>query len=363
MNRVRIAVIGVGHLGKEHARILAGLPEVELVGVADVNYDQAQQVARRLNTQAFQDSWPLLNLVDAASIVVPSTYHLAVAREFLKRGIPLLIEKPLALTVAQSQELVDLAEEHGAVLQVGHIERFNPAFEELRKRPFQPKWICAKRMGPYTGRATDVGVVLDLMIHDLDLLLALVQAPVRSIEAVGMSCYGGHEDLANARVHFANGCVAEITASRASPTPIRQMQLWGSEGFAEVDFATRKLTMVQPSEQVRRHGLDPARLDPASRARIREELFSRHLEMLTIEGKAQDQLTCELQNFVHCVRTGDTPRVSGKDALAAMAVAEQILSAIKEHRWDGSEAGPQGPFELPAPSGLLFPHRVEQGVA
>ena len=364
MKRTRVAVVGVGHLGKEHARIFAGLPEVELVGVADVNLDQAQQVARRLNTQAFQDSWPLLNLVDAASIVVPSTYHLSVAREFLKRGIPLLIEKPLALTVAQSQELVDLAEEHGAVLQVGHIERFNPAFEELTRRPLQPKWIGRQRMGPYTGkRATDVGVVLDLMIHDLDLLLTLVQAPVRSIEAVGMSCYGGHEDLANARIQFANGCVAEITASRASPTPTRQMQIWGPEGFAEVDFASRKLTLVQPSEQVRRQGLDPARLDPASRARIREELFTRHLEMLTIEGKAQDQLTCELQHFVKCVRTGQTPRVSGRNALAAMKVAEQILNAIKEHRWDGSSSGPQGPFSLPTPLGLLFPHRVEQDVA
>ena len=155
MKRVRVAVVGVGHLGKEHARILAGLPEVELVGVADVNYDQAQQVARRLGTQAFQDSWPLLNLVDAASIVVPSTYHLAVAREFLKRGISLLIEKPLALTVAQSQELVDLAEEHGALLQVGHIERFNPAFEELTRRPIRPSFVEAERHGPFTGRSLE----------------------------------------------------------------------------------------------------------------------------------------------------------------------------------------------------------------
>src|SRR4051794_22534609 len=132
MKRVRVAVVGVGHLGKEHARVLAGLADVELVGVADVNFEQAQSVARRLNTQAFNDYWPLLNLVDAASIVVPTTYHLAVAREFLKRGIPLLVEKPLARTVAEAQEIVALADQHGAILQVGHIERFNPAFEELR---------------------------------------------------------------------------------------------------------------------------------------------------------------------------------------------------------------------------------------
>jgi predicted dehydrogenase len=363
MKRVRVAVVGVGHLGKEHARILAGLPNVDLVGVADANLDQAQSVARRFNTQAFQEYWPLLNLVDAACIVVPTTYHLVVAREFLKRSIPLLVEKPLALTVTESQELVDCADQHGALLQVGHIERFNPAFEELCARPFQPKWICARRMGPFTGRATDVGVVLDLMIHDLDLVLTLVQAPVRSIDAIGMSCYGGHEDLANARLHFANGCVADITASRASPTASRQMQLWGPEGYAEVDFASRKLTLVQPSEQVRRHGLDPARLDPASRARIREELFTRHLETRTIDGQAQDQLTCELQQFIASVQTGATPRVTGKDALAAIGAAEKILQAIKEHRWDGTTAGPRGPFQMPAPCGLLFPHQVDQEVA
>ena len=363
MKRVRVAVVGVGHLGKEHARILAGLPEVELVGVADVNLDQAQAVARRHNTLAFNDYWPLLNLVDAASIVVPTTYHVGVAREFLKRGIPLLVEKPLARTVVEAQELVDLADRHGAVLQVGHIERFNPAYEDLRSRPFRPKFVRAQRMGPFTGRSTDVGVVLDLMIHDLDLLLGLVQAPVRSVEAVGMSCYGGHEDVANARLHFVTGCIAEVTASRASPTASRQMQLWGPEGYAEVDFGSRKLTLVQPSEQVRRHGLDPARLDPASRSRIREELFTRHLELLTIDGKAQDQLTCELQEFITSVQTGKAPRVSGQDGLAAIGVAEQILQAIRDHCWDGTLAGPKGPFQLPAPGGLLFPHRAAQDVA
>jgi predicted dehydrogenase len=353
MKRIRVAVIGVGHLGKEHARILASLPDVELVGVADVNHEQAQAVARRHNTQAFSDYWPLLNNVDAATIVVPTSYHLAVGREFLKRGIPLLIEKPLACTVAESQELVELAQQHGAVLQVGHIERFNPAYEDLRTRPLQPKLIRAQRMGPFTGRSTDVGVVLDVMIHDLDLVLGLVQAPVRSVDAVGVSVFGGHEDIASARLHFANGCVADVTANRASPTASRQMQLWGPEGYAEVDFAARKLTLVQPSEQVRRHGLDPARLDPASRARIREELFTRHLELTTVDGKAQDQLTCELQDFINCVRTGQTPRVSGEDGLAAIGVAEQILQSIHANAGESSLL----------PGGLLFAHRADQEVA
>ncbi|MBI1830861.1 MAG: Gfo/Idh/MocA family oxidoreductase [Planctomycetes bacterium] len=351
MKKLRVAVVGVGHLGKDHARILAGLPEVELVGVADVNHEQAQHIARQYRTQAFSDYWPLLNLVDAASIVVPTTYHLAVAREFLKRGIPLLVEKPLARTVAEAQELVDLSHANGAILQVGHIERFNPAYEDLRTRPLRPTLIRAERMGPFTGRSTDVGVVLDLMIHDLDVLLDLTRSTVQSVDAIGMSVFGGHEDIASARMHFGNGCVAEVVASRASPTGSRKMQLWGPEGFAECDFAARKLTLVQPSDQVRRHGLDPARLDPASRARIREELFTRHLEVISIDGKAQDQLTCELQEFVTSVRTGQQPRCTGREGLAAIRVAEQILHSIGEKK------------DVATAVGLLFPHRTNQDVA
>jgi predicted dehydrogenase len=238
-------------------------------------------------------------------------------------------------------------------LQVGHIERFNPAFEELRKRALQPKLIRAQRLGPFTGRSTDVGVILDLMIHDLDLVLALIQAPVRSVAATAISVFGAHEDIASARLEFANGAVAEITASRASPTASRTMQLWGPEGFAEADFAARKLTLVQPSDEVRRHGLDPARLDPASRSRIREELFTRHLEMLTIDGKTQDQLTCELNEFARSVNTGETPRVTGNDGLAALKIAERILCDLRQRE----------SLTMAASANRLFPHPQKQNVA
>jgi predicted dehydrogenase len=363
MKRLRMAVIGVGHLGKEHARILSSLPEVELVGVADLNLEHAQNVARRLGTQAFSDYWPLLNLVDAASVVVPTSLHAPVAREFLRRGIPLLVEKPLVASVAEADELVDLAERHGAVLQVGHIERFNPAYEDLRRRPLRPHFIRAQRQGPFTGRSTDVGVVLDLMIHDIDLLLDLVGAPVCAVTALGLSVFGGQEDVANARLEFANGCVAELTASRASPSPLRQMQTWAAEGYAELDLGQRRLTLLQASERVRQHGLDPARLDPASRARLREELFGRHLELCTLDSKAHDQLTAELEHFVACVQTGTTPRVSGTDARAALAVAEKILACVREHSWDGTPAGPRGPRQMPLSQGLLFAHPADQEVA
>jgi predicted dehydrogenase len=361
MKRLRMAVIGVGHLGKEHARILAGLPNVDLVGVADVNRDQAEAVARNLGTQAFGDFWPLLNLVDAASIAVPTTYHVAVAREFLRRGISLLVEKPLALDVAGAEELIGFAKESGAVLQVGHIERFNPAFEELQRRTIRPLLIRAQRVGPFTGRSTDIGVVLDLMIHDLDLLLTLAGSPVQSVSALGMSVFGGHEDVASVRLTFSSGCVAEVMASRASAAPSRVMQIWASEGYAELDFAQRRITLVQPSESVRKHGLDPARLDPASRARLREELFGRHLHARVIDGGACDQLTVELQEFVNAVRDGDRPRVAGEDGRNAIALAGEILQQIRTHAWEGSTGA--GPLQLPPPLGLLFSGSPAQAVA
>ncbi len=355
MSPLRMAVIGVGHLGKEHARILAALPDVELVGVADVNAEQAQVVARRCGTQAFADYRPLLNLVDAATVVVPTTYHAPVAGEFLRRGIPVLVEKPLAATPPEAQGLADLARAHGALLQVGHIERFNPAFEELQRHRLQPKFVACERLGPYSGRSTDIGAVMDLMIHDLDLVLALVGAPVESVHAVGVTVFGRHEDVANARLVFANGCVANVTASRASVTPKRRMQVWAPEGYAGVDFARRHLTLVQPSAEVRRHGLDPRRLDPASQARFKDELFGRHLQVLELDRNAGDQLTRELQEFVHCARTGSRPRVGGDEACAAVALAGRVLDSLRGHRWDGSAAGPAGPMQPPAPLGPLFP--------
>jgi predicted dehydrogenase len=354
MARVRVAVIGVGHLGRQHARILAGLPDVELVGVADVNGDQAQAIARQYSTAAYTVHWPLLNLVDAAVIAVPSVDHFAVARDFLRRGIHLLVEKPLTTTLAQAQDLVALAREHGALLQVGHIERFNPAFEELQRRPLQPKFLECHRVGPFTGRSTDIGVVLDLMIHDLDLLLALVKSPVVAVEALGASLLGGHEDVVHARLTFANGSMANLTASRITPRPIRRLRIYAPEGYVGVDFAKRHLVLVQPSEQLRRQGLDPGLLTPTGLSRLREELFERHLQLCELDCNNGDQLTRELREFVSCVQTGQQPRVSGEDGARAIELASQILASVQAHRWDSGADGPAGPDKMPAPLGLLF---------
>jgi predicted dehydrogenase len=297
----------------------------------------------------------LLHLVDATVLAVPTTHHYVLAAEFLRRGIPLLVEKPLASSLEQAEELVAIARQQRLVLQVGHIERFNPAFEALQRYCFQPKFVECERLGPFTGRSTDIGVVLDLMIHDLDLLLSLIQAPVRSVEALGVAIFGGQEDIANARLLFANGCVANLTASRASPISKRTMRLWSPEGYVSLDFAKRRLTLIQPSEELRRHGLDPSKLNPAARALLKDELFGRHFQVLGQDcNTGGDQLTGELRHFVHCVQRGNRPRVNGEDGRDALHLATQILQSIRGHLWEGDASGAKGPCQLPAPKGTFF---------
>lgn len=354
MARLRLGVVGVGHLGKEHARILAGLPDVALIGVADPNIAQAEAVSLRCATQAYSDHRPLLDLVDAAVIVAPTAHHHAIACDFLRRGIPLLVEKPLAADFDRAEEMVNLAHEHGTILQVGHIERFNPAFEELSRRPLRPKYISCERCGGFTGRSTDVGAVLDLMIHDLDLVLALVQSKVTSVWAMGVALLGGHEDMARARVTFANGCVADFAVSRVHPAPIRRMQIWGAEGYAGVDFAKRHLTMMQPSEAVRQGRYDSRRLDATSTASLKAELFGRHIQMQEINCNGGDQLTAELQDFLASIRHGRSPRVDGTAGRDAVALATRIIDSLNHHAWDGNSANFVGPHEFPAASGTLF---------
>jgi predicted dehydrogenase len=355
MTRLRMAVIGVGHLGQHHARILSEQPDVELVGVVDADGDRAAAVAGRCRSRGFDRVEHLPDGIDAVSVVTPTSFHHQVAGEFLRRGVPVLVEKPMCKTVAEADELIDLAREAGVPVQVGHIERFNPAFEELIRRPIRPAFIEAERHGPFTGRSTDIGAVLDLMIHDLDLILSLVGGPVREVQAVGASVFGGHEDMVNARLVFEAGCVAHVTASRITQRPKRRLRVWASEGYAGIDFVSRKLSLVQVSDDVRRHGLRPDKMDPGSRARLKDDLFGRHLETLTVDGDRNgDQLTAELRHFIDCVRTGRQPRVSGEDGRDALALAERVLEAVRAHQWEGTADGAVGPHRMPKPVGKLF---------
>jgi predicted dehydrogenase len=349
MSRTRVAVVGVGHLGRHHARVLASLPDVELVGVVDARIEQAEAVAEACGTRAFSDYRELLDKFDAVSVAVPTRFHRQVAGAFLERGIPAMIEKPLATTLAEAEELVAIAEKAGVPLQVGHIERFNPALSALDGLPLRPKYIAAERLGTYTFRSTDIGVVLDLMIHDIDLVLSMVSAPVVSVAAVGVSVFGGHEDVANARVQFADGCVANLTASRASYQAVRKMRIWGAEGYATLDFATKHGTLIRPSDRLRTGHVDLEGLDLGQPAAVKERIFGKILRVDQVQTESREPLALELEDFIAAVRTGSRPRVTGVDALAAVSLADQILRSVNEHHWEGIPSGPTGPLDIPEP--------------
>jgi len=356
MKPLRVGVVGVGHLGRHHARILNSFPDAKLVGVVDADLKQAQRIAESYQAQAYDRFEPLLDQVDAVSVVTPTSFHHQVASAFLSRGIACLVEKPICKTVAEAEDLIELARRSGAPLQVGHIERFNPAFEELMSRSITPKFLEAERHGPFTGRSTDIGAVLDLMIHDLDLILTMVPGPVREVHAVGAAVLGGHEDMVNARIVFESGCVAHVTASRISARPKRRLRIWAPEGYAGIDFVSRKVHFVQVSEEVRRHGLRLDHMDPQARERLKEEFFGRHLEVFGVDGDRNgDQLTAELRHFLDCVRSGRTPRVSGEAGRDALALAHRVLEALRQHQWEGHAEGAVGPNQMPAPIGKLFP--------
>ncbi len=348
MSALRVAVIGVGHLGRHHARVLAGIEGVDLVGVADARIEQARAVAEPLGTRAFDDYRALLDQVDAVSVAVPTSLHREVAGAFLERGIPTLVEKPLASSLAEADALVTLARQRGTILQVGHIERFNPALASLDGLGLRPKYVHAERLGLYTFRSTDIGVVLDLMIHDIDLLLSLVPTPVRSVSALGLNLFGGHEDIANARIEFEDGCVADLTASRASLQAVRKMRIWGAEGYAALDFATKQASIVRPSDALRQGVLDLDGLDLTKPAEVKTHLFGgKVFRVDQVHNEGREPLALELEDFVRAVREGTRPRVTGEDALRAMRLADQILQSLNAHQWEGHPAGPIGPRDLP----------------
>jgi predicted dehydrogenase len=312
---------------------------VELVGVADTRPEQAREVATRTGTRSFDHYRELLEIVDAVSIAVPTCVHREVAGAFLERGIATLVEKPLAASLFEAEELARLASERGALLQVGHIERFNPALSTLENLPIRPRYIEAERLSTYTFRSTDIGVVLDLMIHDLDLVLAMVPAAVRLVMGVGVSVFGGHEDIANAWIEFEDGTVACLAASRASVHASRKMRIYGAEGHASLDFATKQGTLIRPSDRLRRGELDIDDLDISAPAAVKERVFGRILRVDQVQGEGPEPLAQELADFVQAARGVALPRVSGQEALRAMRLADQVIQEIKAHRWEGAETG------------------------
>ena len=356
MRKLRLAVVGAGHLGGFHAQKIARNQQTELIAVADPDANCRARVATQWNARAVADHRQLFGQVDAVVIAAPTRLHHSIGLDFLERGIHVLVEKPLAADLGEADELVSAARRKRVVLQVGHVERFNPAMTAAACYVRDPKFIEATRASGFTFRSTDIGVVLDLMIHDLDLILAMVRSPVRKVDALGVSVLGGHEDAANARLEFENGCVANLNASRVSPEPARRMSIWSSRAFASIDFATRSTTVIHPSEMLLTRRFDVESLGGDEIEHYRTHLFDEHLRIRTIESAAVDALSLELDDFVESILTARQPRVSGEQARDAVAVADLILAKIREHGWSERVDGPAGPLATPSPSIIPAPH-------
>jgi predicted dehydrogenase len=345
MKGLRYLVVGVGALGRHHARIAAGLEGVELVAVADPFAAQGRAVAADVGARWVSDFREVIEAVDAASIVVPTSLHRRIASEFIDRGVAVLVEKPLARNVEEGRALVAAAARTGSILQVGHIERFNPAFRELAARAAAPKYIRAERLSPYAFRSMDISAVHDLMIHDIDLVLALSSAPLVQVEAFGVCLLGGHADAVHARLKFADGCIADLVANRVHPEPRRRLQVWSASGCVTADLQSREVTHYRPSARLQRGELPHALAQQpgADIAQLKDAVFREFIDIDRPPIEPCDQLTAEIGHFVDCVRSGRTPLVDGRAGLAALEVAEQITACVAAHAWNGDAAGPIGP--------------------
>lgn len=327
---IRVAVIGVGALGRHHARILSRMEGVDLVGVADPNATQAQAVAEQHGNRWVTDYRELMDDCEAVSLVAPTFLHHDIAADCLKRGKHILVEKPLTANVAQAEALIELALEKDCVLQVGHIERFNPAFELLcESLTSQPRYIRAERLSPFPFRSLDIGAIHDLMIHDIELVLHLTGTMPSRVEAFGSRIMGAHEDTVQARLHFPSGSVADITASRVSPGVRRSLQVWSTTEHLTADLQERTVSVLRPTEELLCGPAMEERMRSGEEvAELKGRVFGEFIEQETLQGSDCDALTAELREFTDCARTHVEPRVSGKCGLRAVQVADRVLEAL-----------------------------------
>jgi predicted dehydrogenase len=341
MNRVKLAVVGVGALGQHHARILSDMPGAELVGVVDSREEQGREIAARFSTKWFASPDQIQPLVQGVVIAVPTIHHHDVGLPFLEAGIPVLMEKPLANSLQAAQTLQRMAAFRRTTLQVGHVERFNPAFELLQQKIDRPLYIRAQRVSPYTFRSTDIGVVHDLMIHDIDLVLALTGESVVSVEAFGAVTFGPHEDMAMARLKTSSGIVIDITASRMSPVAERTIQVFSTNGCVTADLNKRTVSSWQPVAPLATNPslvqqIIAATPDPLT---LKNEVFTKWITNETIQASNADALTAELNDFVRCIQTDSRPRVSGEDAVKALEVADRVLAGMAKWSWQDKITG------------------------
>jgi len=339
----RVAVVGAGRMGKLHARVVSELPGSQLVCVVDANPAAADALAKQRGCTPLTHPADAVPLCDAAIIAVPTKFHLDAARPFLQAGKSVLIEKPLAPDVHTAREIIELARQSGAHIQVGHTERFNPAVLSISQYAVTPKFIQADRISPFTFRSADVGVVLDMMIHDIDLVLTFAASRVVDVHAIGVAVIGKHEDICNARLQFANGCVANITASRLAVKTERKMRIFSEQAYLSVDFALKTGVVIEKQDNL--DLIQMAReLDVTDLAELAASVDYTKLlnfEQLVVDDSVEP-LRRQADAFRRTVKEGAEPVVSAQAGLAAIETAYQILDAIAHHHWDGDATGRAG---------------------
>lgn len=313
MEKLKVGVIGVGYLGRFHAQKYAALEGVQLIGVADIDGGQAEKVAAECNCRPFTDYFDLLPLVDAVSIAVPTSYHHKIAGECLDAAIDVLLEKPMTVTLEEADDLIAKADSKELILQIGHLERFNPAVQAMEPSLTTPVFIESHRIATFKNRGVDVDVVLDLMIHDIDIILNIIKSPIKTIHTVGAPVATANTDIANARLIFENGATANVTVSRISRTNVRQMRIFQPGSYINVDFGNKKVMTIELSEELRESGMPKQVVD-----------------LRTFEGG--DALMSEITSFVGHVKERSKPAVSGVEGRRALDVALQVMAQIKEHQ-------------------------------
>jgi len=309
VKKIRVGVVGVGYLGQFHAEKYASMEGVELAGVVDIDAPRAKEIAKRCRVQPFFHHSHLFGKVQAVSIAVPTLLHYPITKDFFLQGIDVLLEKPISQTLEEADELIELAESKGLIFQVGHLERFNGALSALQGMVQSPLYIEAHRLSPFPGRGTDVNVVLDVMIHDIDILLSLVNSKVREIDAVGIPILTPHSDIANARIEFENGCRANVTASRVSKEKIRRTRIFLPNGTLSIDYLTQKVSFSKRVDDPIKHKIP--------------EIVTEEIPVTKV-----DSLEAEIHSFLQSVRDRKRVRVSGWDGKRALEVALQIIQKI-----------------------------------
>lgn len=334
--KIKVAVLGVGSLGKEHARIyaeLAAAGKVEFAGVYDTSSANAEKIREKYGAPIFDSLEQAFVAADAFSIVTPTVKHYDLAKPLLEAGKHVLVEKPITDDADRATELVELAKRRNCILQVGHIERFNPVFTYLEKAATEPKFIETHRLSPYPGRSTDIGVVLDLMIHDLDIVLAFVKSPVESVEGVGIPVLSKSEDVANARLRFANGCVANLTVSRISPERMRKIRVFSGgpyPSYISLDYRTQEGYIFRLAREGEEESSLFQKLLRAKDSTIISEFAGKKIVREPVPIEKEEPLKLELQSFIECVAEHHAPKVTGEAATRALELAFEITRQIRE---------------------------------